>query len=80
SRPRGARRALQPPPRIRAPFRLIWAEEDVALGRELTVGLEPYFTHPPDVRYLPGVGHFAPLEAPDQVATLLLEHLGPARG
>jgi len=78
--PRGARRLFQQCPRIRAPFRLLWAEEDVALGKELTVGLEPYFAQPPEVRYLSGVGHFAPLEAPDLVATLLLEHLGPARG
>ncbi|HZI15797.1 MAG TPA: alpha/beta fold hydrolase [Myxococcus sp.] len=74
--PKGARRMLGGQPRIRAPFRLIWAEEDIALRRELTLGLEPYFETPPEVRYLPGVGHFAPLEAPDQVATLLLEHLG----
>jgi len=78
--PRGAGRLFQQYPRIRAPFRLLWAEEDVALGKELTVGLEPYFAQPPEVRYLSGVGHFAPLEAPDLVATLLLEHLGPARG
>jgi pimeloyl-ACP methyl ester carboxylesterase len=41
--------------------------------------LEPWFEHPPRVHYLPGVGHFAPLEAPEQVATQLLEFLpGPA--
>ena len=45
-------------PRIRAPFLLIWGEEDIALGRELTYGLEPWFEHPPQVRYLPDVGHF----------------------
>jgi pimeloyl-ACP methyl ester carboxylesterase len=77
---RGAQRMVREYPRIRAPFRLVWAEEDVALGRELTLDLEPYFELPPDVRYLPGVGHFAPLEAPDRVASLLLEHLGAARG
>jgi pimeloyl-ACP methyl ester carboxylesterase len=69
-------RFFQGYPRIRAPFLLIWAEEDVALGRELTYNLEPYFEHPPVVRYLPAVSHFAPLEAPEQVAALLLEHLG----
>jgi pimeloyl-ACP methyl ester carboxylesterase len=77
---RGAQRMVREYPRIRAPFRLVWAEEDIALGRELTVDLEPYFERPPDVRYLPGVGHFAPLEAPDRVASLLLEHLGSAGG
>jgi pimeloyl-ACP methyl ester carboxylesterase len=73
--PRGMLRALRGYPRIRAPFRLIWGEEDKALTRELTYGLEPYFELPPEVRYLPGVGHFAPLEAPEKVAALLLEHL-----
>ncbi len=76
---RDGRRFFRGFPRIRAPFRLIWAEEDVALGRELTYGLEPHFEHPPDVRYLPNVGHFAPLEAPEQVADLLVEHLGAGR-
>jgi len=77
--PRGLRRLLRGYPRIRAPFRLIWAEEDAALRRELTYGMEPYFEQPVDIRYLPGVGHFAPLEAPEQVAALLLEHLSPGQ-
>ncbi|NVJ24196.1 MULTISPECIES: alpha/beta fold hydrolase [Myxococcus] len=73
--PGGARRLLRTYPRIRAPFRLVWGEEDTALGRELTVGLEPYFEQPPEVRYLAGVGHFPPLEAPERVASEILEHL-----
>jgi pimeloyl-ACP methyl ester carboxylesterase len=75
--PSGLRRLLRGYPRIRAPFRLIWGEEDAALRRELTLGMEPYFEQPVEVRYLPGVGHFAPLEAPGKVAALLLEHLRP---
>lgn len=78
-RRREGRRFFRDYPRIQAPFLLLWAEEDMALGRELTYGLEPYFEHPPVVRYLPGVGHFAPLEAPEAVATLLLEHLDGGR-
>ncbi|WP_228530780.1 MULTISPECIES: alpha/beta fold hydrolase [Myxococcaceae] len=66
------------PPPIRAPFRLVWAERDVALGRHLTRGLAPLFRGPFDVRYLPDVGHFAPLEAPEAVAALLQEHLRAA--
>ncbi|EAU65260.1 alpha/beta fold hydrolase [Stigmatella aurantiaca] len=73
---RGSRRT----PRIRAPFRLIWGKEDDALGLELTQGLEPWFEHPPQVSYLPGVGHFAPLEAPGQVAALIREHLSVSPG
>jgi epoxide hydrolase 4 len=67
-------------PRIRAPFRLIWGQEDKALGLELTKGLEPYFEQPIQVSYLPGVGHFAPLEAPGQVAALVREHLTVSPG
>ncbi|KFE71060.1 alpha/beta fold hydrolase [Hyalangium minutum] len=74
--PWGLRRMREGYPRIRAPFLLIWGEEDVALGRELTYDLEPWFEHPPQVRYLPNVGHFVPLEAPEQVASLLTEFLG----
>jgi pimeloyl-ACP methyl ester carboxylesterase len=74
--PQGMRR-MKDYPRIQAPFRLIWGEQDIALGKELTQGLAPWFTQPPEVRYLPDVGHFVPLEAPERVAALLLEHLGP---
>jgi pimeloyl-ACP methyl ester carboxylesterase len=62
--------------RIRAPFLLLWGEEDVALERHLTYDMERYFEHPPQVRYLPGVGHFVPLEAPEVVAESLREFLG----
>lgn len=73
--PARLRRTFARPPPIRAPFRLVWGTRDVALGRHLTRGLGPYFAGPFDVRYLPDVGHFAPLEAPGQVAALLREHL-----
>ncbi|WP_342378423.1 alpha/beta fold hydrolase [Myxococcus stipitatus] len=77
--PAHARRMLWEYPRIRAPFRLVWAEEDPALGVELTTDLEPWFEEAPDVSYLPGVGHFAPLEAPEQVATRIVEHVKSRR-
>lgn len=64
-------------PRIAAPFRLVWGTGDVALGLELTRDLHPWFEHPVDVRYLEGVGHFAPVEAPERVAPLVAEHLKP---
>ncbi len=73
--PRGLRQLAGSWPRIEAPFRLVWGEEDVALGKALTVDLEPYFALPPEVDYLPGVGHFAPIEAPERVAQSLLAHL-----
>ncbi len=68
-------RASRTYPRIEAPFRLIWGTEDRALGLELTRGLEPYFVGTPDVVYLPGVGHSAPLEAPEKVGPAIVEHV-----
>lgn len=62
-------------PKIHAPFRLVWGEEDVALRKELTYDMDPYFSSKVDVKYLPGVGHFAPIEAPEKVGPLLAEHL-----
>lgn len=62
-------------PKIRAPFRLVWGEEDVALGKELTVDMDSHFAEPVDVQYLPGVGHFATIEAPDKVGPLVAAHL-----
>lgn len=76
--PRGQRESRNFP-RIRAPFLLIWGERDIALGKSLTKGLEPYFEHRPFVHYLPEEGHFVPLEAPEKVAALLLEHFSAER-
>jgi pimeloyl-ACP methyl ester carboxylesterase len=66
-------------PRIRAPFLLIWGEQDAALRKNLTQGLERYFEQRPTVHYLPEEGHFVPLEAPEKVAALLLEHFTAER-
>ncbi|WP_083680978.1 alpha/beta fold hydrolase [Archangium sp. Cb G35] len=75
------RRLLEsrPYPRIRAPFLLIWGERDAALRKQLTRGLEPYFERKPAVHYLPEEGHFVPMEAPEKVAALLIEHFSAGR-
>ncbi|WP_309896291.1 alpha/beta fold hydrolase [Archangium sp.] len=66
-------------PRIRAPFLLIWGEQDAALRKTLTKGLGRYFELRPVVHYLPEEGHFVPLEAPEKVAALLIEHFSEQR-
>lgn len=76
--PRRARHS-RPYPRIRAPFLLIWGERDPGLRKELTQGLEPYFELKPMVHRLPEEGHFMPLEAPEKVAALLIEHFSAGR-
>ena len=40
------RRTLADWPTITAPTLLIWGEQDVALGKELTLGMEPLFSGP----------------------------------
>jgi len=61
-------------PRIRIPVRIIWGLEDKAL---LPIQLENIGEVGDDVEVmpLPGVGHFAPWQAPDKVALALLPFL-----
>ena len=62
-------------PRIHIPVRVIWGMNDVALLPMQLDGLEALIDEVEIVR-LPGAGHFAPWEAPDQVADALGEFLG----
>ena len=62
-------------PRIHIPVRVIWGMDDAALLPMQLDGLEALIDEVEIVR-LPGVGHFAPWEAPDQVAAALSEFLG----
>jgi len=58
------------PPHVKTPTLMIWGEEDVALGKELTYGTENLvddFT----LRYLPNVSHWVQQEAPQTVNAML---------
>ena len=57
-------------PKIRIPVRVIWGMNDAALLPIQLDGLEALIDEVEIVR-LPGVGHFAPWEAPGQVAAAL---------
>jgi len=74
SNARRSRRFFQLPP-IQAPFRLVWCEEDTALSLTLTRNLDGHFAGSHEVHYIPSVGHFGPLEAPQRVGPAILEHL-----
>jgi pimeloyl-ACP methyl ester carboxylesterase len=72
------RRALpEPVPVITAPTTLIWGENDVALGKELTYGTDEY-VEDLEVHYLPGISHWVQQEAPDEVNGFLREHFARA--
>ena len=64
-------------PRIKVPVRVVWGLDDKAL---LPVQLDGIGEVGDDVETFPlaGVGHFAPWEAPDQVAAALKPFLTPA--
>jgi pimeloyl-ACP methyl ester carboxylesterase len=62
-------------PRITAPTLLVWGEQDVALRRELTYGMEPLFDAPFRIHYIPESGHWVQQEQAALVNELLLEHL-----
>jgi pimeloyl-ACP methyl ester carboxylesterase len=62
-----------PLPTIEIPTTMIWGENDVALGKELTVGTEDYVANL-TLNYLPAVSHWVQQEAPGQVNAFLREH------
>jgi pimeloyl-ACP methyl ester carboxylesterase len=69
------RARLEDWPRISAPTLLIWGEVDVALGKELTLGMEPLFTGPFEIKYVPLSGHWVQQEQAEQVNGYLLDFL-----
>ena len=70
------RTRLEDWPKISAPTMLIWGEQDIALRKELTYGMDPLFTSPPRIEYVPDSGHWVQQEKPELVNQLLLDFLG----
>ncbi|TMD07298.1 MAG: alpha/beta fold hydrolase [Chloroflexi bacterium] len=66
--------ARQPFHLLEVPTLLIWGENDVALGKELTFGLDRYVKNL-RIEYVPGAGHFVHQEQPALVNGLLAEFL-----
>ena len=60
---------------IAAPTLLIWGEDDFALGKELTYGMEGLFADGFRIEYVPGASHWVNEERPDLVNRLLLDFL-----
>ena len=63
------------PRRIGSPTLLIWGENDVALGKELTYNMEPLFEGTFRIQYVPDCSHWVNEEQPELVNRLLLDFL-----
>ena len=61
-------------PVLKTPTLLIWGEEDIALGLELTEGYENLVTNF-TLKRLPGISHWVQQEAPDEVNSAIKEWL-----
>ncbi len=62
-------------PQISSPTLLIWGEEDRALGKELTYGMDEYFSERFEIKYISKCGHWVQQEQPEVVNRYLLEFL-----
>jgi pimeloyl-ACP methyl ester carboxylesterase len=72
-RARGAIRA--PLGVIRVPTLFVWGDADDTVGRVAAEGTAEFVAAPYQFEVLPGIGHFAAEQVPDQVTALLLAHL-----
>lgn len=72
-RARGAIRGPLGP--IRVPTLYIWGDADDTVGRVAAEGTVDFIAAPYRFEVLPGVGHFAADQAPEQVSELMLEHM-----
>lgn len=61
--------------RIKCPTLLVWAEDDVALGKELTEGTAALVEAPFAIRFIPGCSHWVQQERPEEVNEALLAFL-----
>lgn len=65
----------RPIPAIRVPTLFLWGDADDTVGRMAAAGTAQFVEAPYRFEVLPGIGHYAPDQVPQQVTALLLGHL-----
>lgn len=60
---------------VRVPTLFLWGDADDTVGRIAAEGTRDFVHAPYRFEVLPGVGHYAPDQAPERVNALLLDHL-----
>ena len=53
--------------KVQAPTLIIWGEQDIALTKELTYGMEDLFAREFEIKYVPDSGHWVQQEKPELV-------------
>ena len=69
------RRGANKVSRISADTLLIWGEDDEALGKELTFGMEKYFTGKFEIKYISDCSHWVQHEQPEVVNQMIIDFL-----
>jgi pimeloyl-ACP methyl ester carboxylesterase len=72
-RARGERQSIGP---TKVPTLFIWGDADDTVGRAAAEGTGEFIAADYQFAALPGVGHYAADQVPEQVTALLLDHLG----
>lgn len=57
---------------ISVPTRVIWGENDKALGKALTLNMEQYFSGPYEIHYIAESSHWVQHDHPERVNELIL--------
>jgi pimeloyl-ACP methyl ester carboxylesterase len=62
-------------PKIKSPTLVIWGEQDAALLKDLTAGMDEFVDAPYSIKYIPNCGHWVQLEEPALVNEYILGFL-----
>jgi pimeloyl-ACP methyl ester carboxylesterase len=68
-----------PLPPVTCPVLGVWSDGDIACGEPQMLASEKHVTGPWRYHRIAGAGHWIPLDAPEELNEVLLDHLGPAR-
>ena len=68
-----AEQTPDPADRITPPTTILWPEHDPLFSRDWSDKVDDWFAAA-DLRFVDGIGHFVPLEAPEVFAAAIREH------
>ncbi|NPV59581.1 MAG: alpha/beta hydrolase [Actinobacteria bacterium] len=66
-------------PKVKCPTLVIWAEEDRALGKEMTYDFHQEVEGPLEIKYIPRCSHWVQQERPEEVNAYIMDFLRDLR-